>query len=83
MFNFGNGKTVIDLRIPTRQWLPSRSVSARLQQFGGHSRTKEALHCSERPGINLWNARTNFTPKAKVDRRFRALRCTIYKLKLY
>jgi hypothetical protein len=70
-------------RIPTRQWVPFAICF--LRAYGNsaviHELKKRLVVPSGMASI-WWNVRTNFTPNAKVRRRFQALRRAIDKLKL-
>ena len=68
-------------RIPTRQWLPFAICF--LRAYGNPPvirQLKKRLVVPSGLASIWWNVRTNFTPNAKVTRRFQALRRAIDKL---
>ncbi len=68
-------------RVPTREWL--RFAICFLRAYGDPAVLRELKKRLVVPsGLALiwWNVRTNFTPGAKVNRRFKALRRAIDKL---
>src|SRR4029453_3970946 len=70
-------------RIPTRQWLPFAICFLRAYNNPAVIRElKKRLIVPSGLALIWWNVRTNFTPNAKVTRRFQALRRAIDKLEL-